>query len=132
MNEFLWKRIERKLSALPEERAYQVLDYVEFLESRYATEQAAAASPFQRLAEKVEDTLRAGRVPVNAIRSTMDAMSAASRLMGGIAAAGKAVVEEVAGAAGVGKGADAPARAEAGPEAKAPGAPPAAPGPGSA
>jgi len=102
VNEFLWKRIERKLAALPEERVYQVLDYVEFLESRYAVQDAAPASPFQKLAEKVEDTLRAGRVPVGAIRSTMDAMSAASRLMGGIAAAGKAVVDEVAGAAGVG------------------------------
>ncbi len=104
MNDLLWKRIERKLAALPDERVYQVLDYVEFLESRYATAAPAAASPFQKLAEKVEDTLRAGRVPVSAIRSTMDAMAAASRLMGGIAAAGKAVVEEVAGAAGVGGG----------------------------
>jgi len=103
MNEFLWKRIERKLAALPDERVYQVLDYVEFLASRYATAEPASASPFQKLAEKVEDTLRAGRVPVSAIKSTMDAMSAASRLMGGIAAAGKAVVEEVAGAAGVGQ-----------------------------
>jgi len=102
MNEFLWKRIERKLAALPEDRVYQVLDYVEFLESRYASQEAASASPFQRLAEKVEDTLRAGRVPVTAIRSTMDAMSAASRLMGGIAAAGKAVVDEVTAAAGGG------------------------------
>jgi hypothetical protein len=102
MNEFLWKRIERKLAALPDDRVYQVLDYVEFLESRYATDTAAPASPFQKLAEKVEDTLRAGRVPVSAIKSTMDAMSAASRLMGGIAAAGRAVVDEVAGAAGMG------------------------------
>ena len=117
MNEFLWKRIERKLAALPEERAYQVLDYVEFLESRYAVHDAAPASPFQKLAEKVEDTLRAGRVPVNAIRSTMDAMSAAGRLMGGIAAAGRAVVDEVAGAAGVGgKSAEPPPEAKTEPK----------------
>ena len=127
MNEFLWKRIERKLAALPEERVYQVLDYVEFLESRYAVHDAAPASPFQKLAEKVEDTLRAGRVPVSAIRSTMDAMSAASRLMGGIAAAGKAVVDEVAGAAGVGgKPAEPPPEPRAAPQ------PPPAPGSGGA
>ena len=127
MNEFLWKRIERRLAALPEERVYQVLDYVEFLESRYAVHDAAPASPFQKLAEKVEDTLRAGRVPVSAIRSTMDAMSAASRLMGGIAAAGKAVVDEVAGAAGVGgKPAEPP------PEPKTETKPPPAPGSGGA
>lgn len=127
MNEFLWKRIERKLAALPEDRVYQVLDYVEFLESRYATQEATAASPFQKLAEKVEDTLRAGRVPVTAIRSTMDAMSAASRLMGGIAAAGKAVVDEVASAAGGGaRGAEPP---KDDPAAEPKGPPPTGPGP---
>ncbi len=124
MNEFLWKRIERKLAAMPDERVYQVLDYVEFLESRYATLAPATASPFQKLAEKVEDTLRAGRVPVSAIKSTMDAMAAASRLMGGIAAAGKAVVDEVAGAAGMGPR---PAEPPAG-ESKAPPKPPPAAG----
>lgn len=129
MNEFLWKRIERKLAALPDERVYQVLDYVEFLESRYASQDAAAASPFQKLAERVEDTLRAGRVPVTAIRSTMDAMSAASRLMGGIAAAGKAVVDEVTGAA---SGAARPAETPTGAPPAEPKAPPAAGGPGPA
>lgn len=99
MNEFLWKRIERKLATLPDERVYQVLDYVEFLEARYASQSEASASPFQKLAEKVEDTLRAGRVPVSAIQSTMDAMSAAGRLMSGLAAAGRAVVDEVTGPA---------------------------------
>ena len=123
MNEFLFKRIERKLAALPDDRVYQVLDYVEFLESRYATDTVAPASPFQKLAERVEDTLRAGRVPVTAIKSTMDAMAAASRLMGGIAAAGKAVVDEVAGAAGVGgKPAEPPPQPKAEPK------PPPAPG----
>jgi len=106
MNEFLWKRIERKLAALPDERVYQVLDYVEFLESRYAVHGEGPASPFQKLAERVEDTLRAGRVPVNAIKSTMDAMSAAGRLMSGLAAAGRAVVDEVAGSAGTAKPAE--------------------------
>ena len=97
MNEFLKKRIERKLDTLSEERVYQVLDYIEFLESRYGTKAPATASPLQMLAERVEDTLRAGRASASAIKGTMDAMSAASRLMGGLAAAGKAVVNEVAG-----------------------------------
>ena len=129
MNEFLFKRIERKLAALPDDRVYQVLDYVEFLESRYATEPATTASPFQKLAEKVEDTLRAGRVPVTAIKSTMDAMAAASRLMGGIAAAGKAVVDEVTGAAGMGPRTAEPASGDA---KGAPKPPPAAGGSGPA
>ena len=34
MNQFLRDRILRKLDTLSDERAYQVLDYVEFLESK--------------------------------------------------------------------------------------------------
>lgn len=97
MNEFLRKRIERKLDALPDERVYLVLDYLEFLESKYGSRAPQAASPFQRLAETVEDTLRAGRVSASAIKGTMDVMSAAGRIMSGLAAAGKAVVDQVAG-----------------------------------
>ena len=97
MNEFLKKRIERKLEALPDERVYQVLDYIEFLESKYATRTPESPSALQRLAETVEDTLRAGRVSATAIKSTMDTMAAAGRVVGGIAAAGKAVVDEVTG-----------------------------------
>ncbi len=97
MNEFLRKRIERKLASLPEERVYQVLDYVEFLESRYATKPEEEPTPFQKLAETVEDTLRAGKASASVMKGTMDAMGAASRLMGGLVAAGKAVVDEVAG-----------------------------------
>ena len=36
MNEHLRDRILRKLESLSDERGYQVLDYAEFLESRYA------------------------------------------------------------------------------------------------
>ncbi len=97
MNEFLRKRIERKLETLPEDRVYQVLDYIEFLESRYATKSAEAPSPLQKLAETVEDTLRVGKVSASAIRGTMDAMSTAGRVMTGLAAAGKSVVNQVAG-----------------------------------
>ncbi len=97
MNEFLRKRIERKLDSLPDERVYQVLDYIEFLESRYGGRTAPAPSPFQKLAETVEDALRAGRLSAGAIKGTMDVMSTAGRLMSGLAAAGKAVVDQVAG-----------------------------------
>ena len=94
MNEFLLKRIERKLETLPDERLYQVLDYIEFLESKYA-ERPAGAPPFQKVAETLEDTLRAGRVPVNMIKGTMDAVGKAGKFLEGLAAAGKAAVEEV-------------------------------------
>ena len=96
MNDLLAKRIMRKLETLPDERVYQVLDYIEFLESKFA-ERAAGGSPFQKLAETVEDTLRVGKVGMGVVRGTMDAVSAAGRLMEGLAAAGKTVIDQVAG-----------------------------------
>lgn len=93
MNEVLRDRLLRKLEALPEEKAYMVLDYIEFLESKYA-ERPAGAPAFQKVAETLEDTLRAGRVPVNIIRGTMDAVGKAGKLLEKVAAAGKAAVEE--------------------------------------
>ena len=94
MNDLLRERVLRKLNALSDEKAYQVLDYVEFLESKYA-ERPAGAPAFQKAAETLEDTLRAGRVPVTIIRGTMDAVGKAGRFLEGLAAAGKAAVEEV-------------------------------------
>ena len=42
MNDVLAERIRRKLEILSDEQAYQVLDYVEFLESRYAERELCA------------------------------------------------------------------------------------------
>ncbi len=94
MNDVLRERLLRKLEVLPEEKAYQVLDYVEFLESKFA-ERPAGAAPFQKVAETLEDTMRAGRVPVTIIKGTMDAVGKAGKFLGGLAAAGIAAVEEV-------------------------------------
>jgi len=93
MNDILRERLLRKLEALSEEKAYQVLDYIEFLESKYA-ERPAGAPAFQKVAETLEDTLRAGRVPVKIIKGTMDAVGKAGKFLEGLAAAGKAAVEE--------------------------------------
>jgi len=93
VNDVLAERIRRKLDVMPDEQAYQVLDYIEFLESKYA-QRAAGAPAFQKVAETLEDTMRAGRVPVTIIRGTMDAVGKAGRFLGGLAAAGKAAVEE--------------------------------------
>ena len=95
MNDVLAERIRRKLEILSDEQAYQVLDYVEFLESKYA-QRAAGAPAFQKVAETLEDTLRAGRVPLNIIRGTMDTVGKAGRFLEGLAAAGKAAVEDAA------------------------------------
>ena len=93
MNESLRERIRLRLEALPDEKAYQVLDFIEFLESKYA-ERPARPGAFQKVAHTLEDTLRAGRVPMSVIRGTMDAVSTAGRFLEGLAAAGRAAIEK--------------------------------------
>ena len=94
MNAFLRDRILRKLEALPDERLYQVLDYVEFLESKYAERQSPPPGIFTRFAETVEDQLRAGRVSASAISETMNLMNRAMGVLNGVAAAGKSVAND--------------------------------------
>src|SRR5215813_8133692 len=71
MNEHLRDRILRKLEAMSDERGYQVLDYAEFLESKYAERTSPTASAFTRFTETIEDQLRAGRVSATAIAETV-------------------------------------------------------------
>jgi hypothetical protein len=98
MNDLLKQRILRRLESLPDERAYQILDFVEFLESKYA-ERAAPTGILARITDTVEDTMRAAKLPVQAISGTVGVMDSASRLMKGLAAAGQAVVDEAVKAA---------------------------------
>lgn len=93
MNDALKQRILRKLESLSDERGYQILDYVEFLESKFA-ERASPTGIFARITETVEDTMRAGKLPIQAISGTMGVMDSAAKVMKGFAAAGKTVVDE--------------------------------------
>jgi hypothetical protein len=95
MREHLKERLLRKLEGLPEERVYQVLDYVEFLESKYA-ERSNPDNVFTRITEKVEDTLRAGKVPLDAVAGTVNLFDGASKVMRGLSQAAQAVVDEAA------------------------------------
>jgi hypothetical protein len=97
VNQFLRDRIMRRLEALPEERAYQVLDYVEFLESKYAARAATTPNVVQKFAEGVQDTLRAGNVSAQAISETMGYMSKAMGILAGAKAAAESVASDVSG-----------------------------------
>jgi hypothetical protein len=99
MNESLRDRILRRLDSLSDERGYQVLDYVEFLESKYADKTAQTPNLFQRFTEGVEDSLRAGRVSASTIAETMGLLNKAMGVLSGVAAAGKSVASDVMGAA---------------------------------
>ena len=93
MDEMLKQRIVRRLESLPEDKAYQVLDYIEFLESRFGDR--SGPSTIEKIADRVEDTMRAGRVSVSAIKGTRDVIDAAGRVMQGIADVGRNVIDEL-------------------------------------
>jgi hypothetical protein len=99
MNDILRERLIRKLDTLPEERVYQILDYIDFLESKYAPVVAPSANPIKRFAEGVEDTLRAGKASAGFIAGTMNVMSKAAGVVSDVASAGKSVATEIAGVA---------------------------------
>lgn len=98
MNDLLRQRILRALDQLDDERAYQVLDYLEFLSSKYAA-RARPSGFLAQITEAVEDTMRAGKLPLQAISGTMGVVDSAAKVMRGLAAAGQAVVEEAVKAA---------------------------------
>jgi hypothetical protein len=126
MNPSLRDRILRHLDPLPDERAYQVLDYIEFLETRYGEAAVPATTLFQRFSEGIEDTLRAGRVSTTAIAETVGLLNRAAQVLGGAAAAGKSVASDIVGAVS-----RATTSAAGVPATAAPSAPAAPPAPGS-
>ncbi len=95
MNEHLRDRIHRKLETLSDERGYQVLDFIEFLESKYAERQPPGENVFTRLTDSVEDMLRAGRVSATVIAETMGFLNRASNVLNGALAAGRSVADDV-------------------------------------
>jgi hypothetical protein len=98
MNEHIRDRILRKLDTLNDERGYQILDYVEFLESRYAERQSAGPTAFTRFTEAVEDRLRAGKVSASTIAEAMNLMNRAANVLNGALAAGRSVANDIVSA----------------------------------
>lgn len=128
MNDLLKERITRRLETLPEDKQYMVLDYVEFLESKYAQRQAPGPNVFQRFAEGIEDTLRAGNVSASTVAEAMGFMGKAMNVLSGVAAAGKSVADDLVGAAkGAAPKPGAATPAATSPAAQAPATPPDAP-----
>lgn len=97
MNPYLRDKLIQKLESLSDDRGYQILDYVEFLESKYAERAttATAANPLSRFADAVEERMRAGKVSATTIAETMGLMSRAMGVLNGAAAAGKSVANDL-------------------------------------
>lgn len=93
MNDLLKQRIIRLLDSATDERGYQILDFVEFLDSKYA-ERSEPDGLLSKITATVENTMRAGKLPIQAITGTMGLMDSAAKVMKGVAAAGQAVLNE--------------------------------------
>jgi hypothetical protein len=121
MNVYLRDKLLQKLDSLSDERGYQVLDYVDFLESKYAERAAATVTgnPLSRFADAVEERLRAGKVSATAVAETMGLMNKAMGVLSGAAAAGKSVATDLMSATS--RVVDAATTAASGPSAPRPG-----------
>ncbi len=95
MHDVLRQRLMRKIESLPEEQVYQILDYIEFLESKYATHIAQEASGLQRFAEAMEDKLRKKAMSPATLREAFQLISAADRVLSSVSSAGKQLMEEL-------------------------------------
>jgi hypothetical protein len=101
MHETLRRRILRRLETLPEPQLYQVLDYIEFLESRYGKGVTEDISTLQTLAERLEDGLRKRTLSPNTLREAFQIISAADKVLHSISEAGKGLLAELQPAAEV-------------------------------
>lgn len=101
MADHIRDRINRKLATLGDERLYQVLDYVEFLELRYGqpARDPSPVNPLQRFADGIEDRLRAGGVAASTVSEAMGFLNKAVGVLGNVATAGSRVATDLANAA---------------------------------
>ena len=97
MHDVLRARLLRKIESLPEEQVYQILDYIEFLESKYATESSPEASSLQSFAEKLEDQLRKRTVSPSSLREAFQLISAADKVLSNVANVGKELLGDLNG-----------------------------------
>lgn len=97
MHDVLRTRILRKLESLPEDQVYQVLDFLEFLESKYASDLTAETSGLQSFAEKLEDQLRKRTVSPASLREAFQLISSADKVLSNVANMGKELLGDMNG-----------------------------------
>jgi hypothetical protein len=95
MNEILKKQIWRKLEALPEEKVYEVLDFIDFLSSEYADRRAPEPPVFQRFAEGVQSQMRRGRMSASAVNRSMKVLGRADQVLDSFRQAGREFLAEL-------------------------------------
>lgn len=95
MHDVLRARLLRKIESLPEDQIYQVLDYIEFLENKYAGDLGQEASGLQKFAERLEDRLRRRTVSPANIREAFQLIAAADRALSSVSRAGKQIMSDL-------------------------------------
>ena len=95
MHDVLRQRLLRTIESLPDEQVYQVLDFIEFLESKYRQEPIEETSGIQKFAENLEDKLRRKAVSPSTIREAFQVIAAADRVLSGVSNAGKQILSEL-------------------------------------
>jgi hypothetical protein len=95
MHDVLRQRLLRKIESLPDEQIYQVLDFIEFLESKYSEAPSVETSGLQKFAEGLEDKLRKRAVSPATIREAFQLISSADRVLSGVSSAGKRILAEL-------------------------------------
>ncbi len=95
MHDILRERLMRKIESLPEGQVYQILDYIEFLESKYGTDAAEETSGLRRFAEAVEDKLRKKAMSPATLREAFQLISAADKVLANVSSAGRKLMEEL-------------------------------------
>ena len=96
MHDILRERLMRKIESLPEDQVYQILDYIEFLESKYGTDTVEEMSGLRRFAEAIEDKLRKKAMSPATLREAFQLISAADRALSKVSSAGRKLMEELA------------------------------------
>lgn len=95
MHDVLRQRLLRRIESLPEEQVYQVLDFIEFLESKYARDLTVEASGLQRFAENLEDRLRRKAVSPATLREAFQMIAAADRVLSSVSSAGREILSDL-------------------------------------
>ena len=95
MHDVLRQRLLRCIESLPEAQVYQVLDFIEFLESKYARDLQVEATGLQRFAEGLEDKLRKKAVSPSTIREAFQLIAAADRVLSSVSTAGRQILTEL-------------------------------------
>jgi hypothetical protein len=98
VHDTLRSRLLSRIESLPEAQLYQVLDYIEFLESKYATDLRAETSGLQKFAERLEDRLRLRTVSPATLREAFQLIASADRVLSNVSNAGKQLFSDLNGA----------------------------------